>query len=276
MSVGDLVDSNGTKLYFERRGGGPPVLLVAGATGEAGSFEELARQLADEFEVVTYDRRGYSRSPRPAGWNATSIAEQADDAAGLLAALGLAPAAVFGTSAGAIIALEVALRRPELVSLLVLHEPFVVSLLGEKATEVRAQFGGMIERALQAGGPRAATEAMLRAGLGDEAFDRLEPDLRERLLANAETLIGVDFQVMPFYEADEDALAGISAPIRLLVQEETAFPFIRQIAERIAVLTGGRVLSLAGPHVSYMPPTPEFTQAARAALRLPAPATTQL
>jgi pimeloyl-ACP methyl ester carboxylesterase len=273
MSVGDLVDSNGTKLYCERRGDGPPVLLIAGATGEAGSFEELAEQLANEFEVVAYDRRGYSRSPRPDGWSVTSAAEQAADAEGLLVALRLAPAAVFGSSAGAIIALELALRRPDLVSLLVLHEPFVLSLLGEKAAEVRTQFGAMVEQALQAGGPRTANERILRAGLGDEPFDRLEPELRERLLANAETLLGIDFQVMPFYEADEDALARLSVPMCLLVQEETAFPFIWQIAERLAELTGSRLLSLPGPHVPYMPPTPAFTEAARAALRVSDPET---
>jgi pimeloyl-ACP methyl ester carboxylesterase len=61
-----------------------------GATGDAGHFERLAELLADEFTVITYDRRGNGRSPRPPGWDATSAEEQADDAAALLEALGLA------------------------------------------------------------------------------------------------------------------------------------------------------------------------------------------
>src|SRR5262245_55308715 len=101
--TGDTVRVNGTTLYYERRGAGPTVLFIAGATGDAGHFGRTAELLADEFEVVTYDRRGNSRSPRPAGWARTSMDEQADDAAGLILALELAPAAVFGTSGGAVI-----------------------------------------------------------------------------------------------------------------------------------------------------------------------------
>lgn len=58
---------NGTKIYHEVRGDGPPVLLVMGATGDAGHFETVADLLADEFTVLTYDRRGNGRSSRPDG-----------------------------------------------------------------------------------------------------------------------------------------------------------------------------------------------------------------
>jgi pimeloyl-ACP methyl ester carboxylesterase len=100
-----VISVNGAELYHEVRGEGAAVLLVMGASGDAGHFERLAQLLADEFTVVTYDRRGNGRSPRPAGWTTTSPEEQADDAAALLDALGLAPAAVFGTSSGANFAL---------------------------------------------------------------------------------------------------------------------------------------------------------------------------
>ena len=62
------VSANGADLYHEVRGSGPPVLLIMGFTGDGGHFETLADLLADEFTVITYDRRGNGRSPRPAGW----------------------------------------------------------------------------------------------------------------------------------------------------------------------------------------------------------------
>src|SRR4029450_12721520 len=96
---------NGTELYYEIRGTGPPVLLIMGATGDGGHFDELAELLSDEFTVVSYDRRGNGRSPVPPGWTTASAGEQADDSAALLDALGTGPAAVFGTSAGGICAL---------------------------------------------------------------------------------------------------------------------------------------------------------------------------
>src|ERR1700759_3880976 len=96
------VRANGTELYYEVRGSGPPVLLVMGATGDAGHFDALADLLADEFMVVSYDRRGYGRSPVPVGWSTTSPEEQADDPAAVLAGLGAGPAVAFGTGSGGV------------------------------------------------------------------------------------------------------------------------------------------------------------------------------
>ena len=66
------VTVNGAEFYFEVRGMGPPVLLIMGATGDGGHFDAFADLLADEFTVVSYDRRGNGRSPVPAGWQTTS------------------------------------------------------------------------------------------------------------------------------------------------------------------------------------------------------------
>ena len=80
-----LIQAGTTKLYHEVRGSGP-ALLITGGTGDAGEWANLAPTLAEECTVVTYDRRGISRSPRPDRWTATSMAEAADDAAALLRA----------------------------------------------------------------------------------------------------------------------------------------------------------------------------------------------
>ena len=52
------VNANGTELYYEMRGAVPPVLLIMGATGDGGHLDALADKLADEFTVISYDRRG--------------------------------------------------------------------------------------------------------------------------------------------------------------------------------------------------------------------------
>jgi pimeloyl-ACP methyl ester carboxylesterase len=116
---------NGAELYHEVRGTGPPVLLIMGATGDGGHFDALARVLADDFTVITYDRRGNGRSPVPAGWRTTSPEEQADDAAGLLQVLGTGPVAIFGTSAGGNFALCLLVRHPGWVRGAILHDPVV-------------------------------------------------------------------------------------------------------------------------------------------------------
>jgi len=123
-----LIQAGTTRLYHELRGSGP-ALLITGGTGDAGEWTNLAPTLAEEYTVVTYDRRGMSRSPRPDGWTATSMAEQADDAAALLHALDLAPAVVVGHSGGASVACSLVARHPEAVRLAVLYEPPLLTVV---------------------------------------------------------------------------------------------------------------------------------------------------
>jgi pimeloyl-ACP methyl ester carboxylesterase len=73
MNVNQLVDVGETKLYCEVHGSGPSLVLVPGASGDGGYMQPLADALANEFTVITYERRGNSRSPRPEGWTKTSI-----------------------------------------------------------------------------------------------------------------------------------------------------------------------------------------------------------
>ncbi len=79
----------GTELYREVRGSGPSLLWISGALGDGGEWEKAADLLAEDFTVVSFDRRGNSRSSAPPGWKTTSLDEQADDAAALLKGLGL-------------------------------------------------------------------------------------------------------------------------------------------------------------------------------------------
>jgi pimeloyl-ACP methyl ester carboxylesterase len=58
-----VVRADGADLYTERRGDGPPLLLIAGGGGDCGAFSALADLLASRYTVLSYDRRGNSRSP---------------------------------------------------------------------------------------------------------------------------------------------------------------------------------------------------------------------
>ncbi len=140
------VEANGTSLYYERQGSGPAVLFIAGSTGDAGNFSRAAALLGDEFTAVTYDRRGNSRSPRPAGWKTTSVSEQADDAAALINVLNLAPAVVFGASVGGLIALDLVIRYPQLVRACILQEPSIFFILPDATAELEARRAILTQR----------------------------------------------------------------------------------------------------------------------------------
>ena len=257
---------NGAELYYEIRGAGPPVLLIMGATGDGGHFDELAELLADEFTVITYDRRGNGRSPVPAGWRTTSAEEQADDAAALLDALATGPAAVFGTSSGGTFSLCLLVRHPEIVRGAILHEPGLYALVDDFDT-VRAPIRTLVEDAKQSGGPSAAVEPFWCYIVeDDDGWNRLAPALRERLRATASTLFEVELGTYELYLPDDKTLASLAAPVRLLVSED-GLPFFAEIAARLGERLGVDVGTTRGRHDAYHEHPSEFAEAMRPFLR---------
>ena len=114
-----FIKARGSALYYEEKGDGPPILLIPPAGSTASTWGPLAGDLARSGRVIAYDRRGYSRSGREV---VRLAAEHALDAAAVLDALEARPAVAVGTSAGATIALDLAVRRPDLVRAVVVHE----------------------------------------------------------------------------------------------------------------------------------------------------------
>jgi pimeloyl-ACP methyl ester carboxylesterase len=255
---------NGTELYFEVRGKGPPVLLIMGATGDGGHFEAFAELLADEFTVVSYDRRGNGRSPVPPGWQTTSPEEQADDAAALLEALDMAPAAVFGTSSGGTFALCLLVLHPASVRGAILHEPGLYALVDFDA--VRAPQRALLQEALESGGPPAAVERLLCYVGGDDAWSRLTPALRERLRSTAGTLFGVELGSYELYLPDEETLAALPAPVSLLVSED-GLPSSAEITRRLGERLGVEVATTPGTHAAYHDHPHELAETVRPFLR---------
>ena len=260
-----IVTVGPVQLYYEVRGSGPPLLFIMGATGDAGHFATVAEQLADEFTALTYDRRGNSRSSRPRGWDTTTVEEQADDAAGLLRALELAPAAVFGSSSGAICALSLLVRYPELVRGAILHEPPMVSALA-RPEDMMGAIQEIVEGGMAKGGPRGAVEAFVRFAAGDENFENLNPELRERMLGNGETLFGTEFGAFESYRPNDANLAAVEVPVHVMVGTDSA-PFFGEAARWLAARLGVEVSTLTGGHAPYFDRPEDVTKEVRPFLR---------
>jgi pimeloyl-ACP methyl ester carboxylesterase len=214
---------NGTTLYYELRGNGPPVMFISGATGDAGHWTEVADALTGEYTVLGYDRRANSRSPRPENWTAAPIDEQADDAAALLRALELAPAVAYGNSQGAIILTSVALRHPDVLRGAIFHEPPFVAVTSV-AEELGATLQQLIGDGMATGGPRMATELFLRWVAGDETFESFDPQLRERMLGNGDVLFGLELEGTMAYLPAPEQLAEVSLPCVVAVGVDNRNP----------------------------------------------------
>jgi pimeloyl-ACP methyl ester carboxylesterase len=152
----------GATLYYEIQGTGPTLLLICGGVYDAAGYAGLARALADRYTVITYDRRGNSRSPLDGPDGPQSLPEHADDAAALVDLAGGGPAYVFGNSSGAIIGLDLAARYPGRVRRLVAHEPPLFDLLPEH--DLLMAMIDEVEKTFATEGPVAAN-AVLQRGL---------------------------------------------------------------------------------------------------------------
>ncbi|GII28173.1 alpha/beta fold hydrolase [Planotetraspora mira] len=216
----DMLRVPGATLYYEVRGSGPVPLLICGGVYDAAGYAGLADRLADRYTVVTYDRRGNSRSPLDGPPEHQSIEVHGDDAHRVLKAVGVtadAPAYVFGNSSGAMIGLELAVRHPAQVRLLVAHEPPLFDLLPDRdhwravVQEVEDAFlkegAGAANQALAAGlrmsggEPAEESSGEERRIPGGEEAPQGEPDpetleMMARLGRNMEFFIG--YEVPPF------------------------------------------------------------------------------
>lgn len=105
-------------LWVEERGSGVPILFISGLGYSNWCWHEMAEALSRRHRVITFDNRGTGRSDAPE--DGYSITQFADDAAGVLEALGTGPAHVVGHSMGGYIAVTLAVRQPALVRSLVL------------------------------------------------------------------------------------------------------------------------------------------------------------
>jgi pimeloyl-ACP methyl ester carboxylesterase len=242
------VQVNEASLYYEVRGSGPALLMIPGATGDAGHFARVAPLLAKTYTVVTYDRRGNSRSPFN---EPTSLAQQADDAAELLRSLRLSPAMVFGTSGGAIIALKLALERPEVCRGVIVHEPPFLNVL-PNAEEAGKAFQLAVERALKENGPKGAMEMFIRTNAGDAAFGGLEQPLRERMLANGERFFAIELAMFMSWIPSETELRSARVPIRVVAGEGNRGTDYYAASEWLAQSLGTDVGELPGRHVPYL------------------------
>lgn len=119
-----VVENDGCGLHVVSQGSGPVLLLIHGVACDGNYFEAAAGELAEHYTVITYDRRGYSRS-RVKEHASFGADQQVEDARAILDIIGCKQAIVAGCSAGCIIALGLAQRYPDRVEKLFLHEPAV-------------------------------------------------------------------------------------------------------------------------------------------------------
>lgn len=111
-------DVNGIRIYYERHGAGAPLLFISGLGGHVAEVPHLVKSYSRHTDFIAFDGRGCGRSDKPE--HDYTMAGYAADAAGLLDAIGVRQAVVYGSSMGGMVAQELALLYPERVHALIL------------------------------------------------------------------------------------------------------------------------------------------------------------
>jgi pimeloyl-ACP methyl ester carboxylesterase len=187
-----VAQANGVNLYYELSGErGDPMLLIHGSWSDHSIWSPVIAGLSEGFRVLTYDRRGHSKSEKTSSQG--SGEEDAADAAALLARLNLVPAHVVGNSSGGSIALKMAVIQPQVLRSLNAHEPPLYGLLAGDPSLLPSLNEGnarreQVIRTLE-GGDRAAAARLFvdTMTLGPGAWERMSLPRREMMVANADT-----------------------------------------------------------------------------------------
>jgi pimeloyl-ACP methyl ester carboxylesterase len=236
---GDYAAVNGLELYYEVHGTGQPLVLLHGAYMTIDAMGEVVPALAETRQVIAVELQGHGRTAdidRPLTYE-----QMADDTAALLRHLGIEQADVFGFSMGGGVALQVAVRHPDVVRKLVVASasytsdgmhPELLEMIPTIMPEVFA--GSPIE------------EDYLRTAPNPDDFPTLVAKLKQ-------------LDMEPFAWPPED-IQGISAPTLIIVGDSDAIR-LEHAVELFRLLGGGVMGDLSGlpkSQLAVLPGTTHF------------------
>lgn len=263
-----FLDVPGARLSYAIQGSGPVLLMIPGAGGAAGRGPTIS-ELAKRYTVVTYDRRGFSRSTLDGPQDyARRLGTDADDVRRLLEHVSDKPATIFGSSSGGIVALEVLARHPSVVRTLIPHEPPAVRLLPDGQDWIDFIYG-VYALYRQSGIEPAITmfrEAFVesdRQAMADHNREVRERDPRsaDQMRANAAYWFEHELRQYPAVDLDLDALAMHAERIVPMAGRESAgFPCY-EVTVALGTKLNRDVTELPGGHIPFITQPAEFVGA---------------
>lgn len=242
----------GARLHWQTRGSGPHLLVLQGGDGDADASALLAERLTG-FTLVTYDRRGLSRSGLD-GPAQIDVPTHTTDALAVLDAVTPEPAFVFGTSLGAMMGLDLIARFPARVRRLVAHEPPSTELLTPEQWQDTERARDEIDTVYRAKGVLPAMRKFF-AGTGIDFMDR-EPEVgfpmpNPSRLKNLKFFLEHDVPAARRYRLDLERLQAVKDKIMVGAGVRSRGLWIHRCAEVLAQRLGVPLHDFPGGHGGY-------------------------
>ena len=243
---------NGTKLYYEVRGEGRPLVLIHGGLMDRRMWDGQFELFAEKYRVIRYDVRGYEKSDKAVGKYS-----HIDDLLGLLNFLGIEKTCLLGLSLGGQIALDFALEHPERVDALILAGGAVTGFPYKYPANFMAKYTAVFQ-AYKTGGLDKGVENMLElpffipAKPDSALVNRMRPMLRENFLAWTTSEGQAAWPEPPAYERIEK----ITVPTLILLGDKDSSSILDCGADLAARIKGARkeIVRGAAHHINLEQP----------------------
>ncbi|MFI6638870.1 alpha/beta fold hydrolase [Streptomyces sp. NPDC050504] len=262
--VTHTLDAVGATVRYDVRtaadGADQPPLFLIGSPMDAAGFVTLASHFTDRT-VITYDPRACGRSVRDDGASETLPEEHADDLRRVIEALGKGPVDLFASSGGAVNSLALVSRHPELVRVLVAHEPPAAPVLPDSEAALAACadiYETYLRDGLGAGMAKFIALCMHQGQLTDEWVRQPAPDPASFGLpteddgSRDDALLGQNMRGCTGYQPDFAALKSASTRIVVAVGEESGEEFPARAGRAVAAGLGRDAVVFPGNHAGFL------------------------
>jgi pimeloyl-ACP methyl ester carboxylesterase len=235
-----VTSKDGTTIAFDRLGDGPPVVLVCGGSVDRMADGALAQELASDFTVFNYDRRGRGDSGDTLPY---AIEREVDDIEAVIEAAG-GSANLWGSSSGAALAMIAAERGLPVTKLAMWEPPFILDQNARPPKDLAERFEGMI-----AEGRRGDAAEYFMAEVVGMPAEFVAAARNEPWWAAQEAIahtLAYDARIMGDYSVPADRAASVTVPT-LVIAGGADMPFMRETAQALAdALPNGDVRFLDG------------------------------
>jgi pimeloyl-ACP methyl ester carboxylesterase len=247
--------------------------MIPPAGGDGWSYARVAGILADEYKVITFDRRANARSTKNDPQN-FEISQQSRDAAAVLRAAGEQSAVVFGNSSGAVIALDMARTQRDAVQAVVAHEA-PLARMHPQVRKWQRFFANVYATGFRLGTSLAALRFMLGVqlpirrmiqatdGVHRHRTESTEPYASDKQAADV--LIKLELLPVTNYLPDLDAIkrGNVKAFIGVSEFGMTRNTWYAKVAQILADRLDCELVTFPGHHGSFMDMPREFSAALR-------------
>ena len=215
------------EIHFIDKGTGEVIIFVHGGMEDYRTWDYQIDSFSKKYRVITYSRRFNYPNHNTKEIKKFSAETEAKDLARLIVQLKVQPVHLVGHSFGAVVALSLAIRHPQLVQSLTLSEPPMISWLPglDGGKQLYDDFYNSFMKPVKQDFEQQDTIAVLRHTLiyfyGSDLSTELHEEDRTQLIANFPEWRAITYSTNAFPLIRKEKVANLKMPVLLLSAGKT-------------------------------------------------------